>query len=334
MSCLTHDRRRGAQVAAVLFLVAMRTAQAQPAATSASPPRRAHHALVYDASVGRVLLTGGSSPRADGSCCDMFNDTWSFDGRRWSPLGASAIGMSGMRLYLDAAGTVRSFGGFDGQAIAAFRALRDTAWVAEPVPPALAVTEPGVAFDGRRQRLVVHGGSTAVGATLMEHWEFDGRVWSRRDIALPSARQAHAMTFDARRGVVVLFGGAVPAPRGQRPSSLGDLWEFDGTSWRDVRTTGGPSPRHSSGVAWDARRGRTIVFGGVGPDGLLGDTWGWDGAKWTRLADTGPAPRAMGYLAYDAMRDRVVLFGGRLGWPNDAADTWEFDGTSWARIIP
>jgi hypothetical protein len=87
-------------------------------------------------------------------------------------------------------------------------------------------------------------------------------------------------------------------------------------------------------MAYDARRGHMILFGGIGAGGFLGDTWSWDGSRWTRLAETGPEPRAMGYLAYDKARDRVVLFGGRKGWPDDLADTWEWDGSRWRRVSP
>jgi hypothetical protein len=139
------------------------------------------------------------------------------------------------------------------------------------------------------------------------------------------------MVFDASRDRVVLFGGSGAAPAGQRPPILGDLWEFDGTAWAQ-RPARGPSSRMGMGAAYDSKRGRTIIFGGVGESGFLGDTWAWDGSEWTKLADTGPEPRAMGYLAYDKARDRVVLFGGRKGFPNgDLNDTWEFDGKQWVK---
>jgi hypothetical protein len=78
-----------------------------------------------------------------------------------------------------------------------------------------------------------------------------------------------------------------------------------------------------AGVAYDSKRGQVIIFGGVGSDGFLGDTWSWNGSEWRKLAETGPEPRGMGYLAYDQQRDRVVCFGGRKRWPDgDLNDTW------------
>ena len=60
------------------------------------------------------------------------------------------------------------------------------------------------------------------------------------------------------------------------------------------------------GAAYDAKRGMLVVFGGSGPDGYFGDTWGWDGSTWTRLAETGPAPRVMGAMATVVLEERYV----------------------------
>jgi hypothetical protein len=51
-----------------------------------APPRRAHHAVIYDEGRQRVLLTGGSTPLEGGQRFEFFNDLWEFDGIRWSPL--------------------------------------------------------------------------------------------------------------------------------------------------------------------------------------------------------------------------------------------------------
>ena len=140
------------------------------------------------------------------------------------------------------------------------------------------------------------------------------------------------MVYDAKRNRVVLFGGMGSAGGGAPPVTLGDTWEYDGSTWTRKEVTG-PAARNGAGATYDARRGVVIVFGGAGPNGFFGDTWSWDGIKWRKLADTGPEPRGMGYIAYDKNRDRVVLFGGRKGWPDgDLNDTWEWDGTTWRKV--
>ena len=77
----------------------------------------------------------------------------------------------------------------------------------------------------------------------------------------------------------------------------------------------GPSPRYGHAMAYEAARQRVVLFGGSGfggsgSSGLLNDTWGWDGAAWTQLADMGPPARRNHAMAYDESRHRLVLFGG------------------------
>lgn len=298
-----------------------------------SPPRRAHHALIYDPVRERVLLTGGSTPLNGGQSFAFFNDLWAFDGTGWRWISESGDKISGIRLAWDVPrARVLSFGGYMGRPVGLLRTLDGDQWSTLGDQSEGAAAEPGFVFDLRRNRLVAFGGSAGHGQAQGTTWEYDGGAWSAVAAAGPSARQAHAMIFDEKRGRVVLYGGMGTGPAGQPPPSLGDLWEFDGSTWA-VRAALGPEARHSSGAAYDAKRGLLILFGGVGSGGFLGDTWSWDGTAWKKLADSGPEPRAMGYLAYDSKRDRIVLFGGRKGWPDgDLNDTWEWDGVAWRRV--
>jgi hypothetical protein len=316
---------------ATLFLAS--AAAAQEAASSSTPHRRAHHALVYDEANRVVLLSGGSTPLDSGRRFAFFNDVWAFDGQRWRFVDTSGAQMSGFRLAFDAAKQrVVSFGGFLGRAgVGDLRALESGRWRQIGTHPELTASEPGFVYDSRAKRFVLFGGSYSKAGDA--GWILDDAGWTRVAGSGPPPRQAHAMEYDAQRGRVVVFGGlgAQEAPN-QRPPILGDLWEFDGERW-EHRTADGPSPRASPGIAYDSKRRVMILFGGIGPGGMLSDTWSWDGRAWTLLAESGPEARAMGYLAYDRHRDRVVLFGGRrAGWPNgDADDTWEWDGMKWEK---
>lgn len=263
----------------------------------------------------------------------FFNDVWAFDGRRWQLVDTSGVEMSGFRLAFDSrAGRVVSFGGYTGRSIGDLRTLDAGRWRTLGTHPEVTASEPGFVYDSHRDRFVLFGGGPLRAGDA--GWLLEGERWTRIVGSGPPPREAHAMSYDVRRDRVVVFGGiAGAATAGARPSMLGDTWEFDGRKW-EQRVVQGPSPRASPGVAYDTKRGLTILFGGMGSSGLLSDTWSWDGRTWTRLAESGPEARAMGYLAYDPHRDRVVLFGGRrAGWPNgDANDTWEWDGTRWSLV--
>jgi hypothetical protein len=263
----------------------------------------------------------------------FYNDLWAFDGSTWQPLGESGEKISGVRLAWDAARRrVVSFGGYSGRPRGELRVLEGDRWGTPSPLAAMPVAEPGFVYDVRRDRLVAFGGATRPGRAAGETWEHDGTAWAKFAGPSPPARQAHAMVFDEQRARTVLFGGMGESGPGQAPPSFGETWEFDGTVWVKHEAPG-PSPRHSAGAAYDARRGLVILFGGLGADGFLGDTWAWNGAAWTKLAERGPEPRAMGQMAYDKRRDRIVLFGGRNGWPDgDLNDTWEWDGSAWKRV--
>src|SRR5262245_36343262 len=85
-------------------------------------------------------------------------------------------------------------------------------------------------------------------------------------------RHSHALAYDSRRGVTVLFGGTH-----DNTVENGDTWEWDGIQWA-LRAASGPSPRHSHAMAYDEARGVTVLFGGdPSGAGMSGETWEWDG---------------------------------------------------------
>ena len=312
-------------IAAAVALTWTTSAMAQE-----TPMQRAHHALVYDAHLERVLLIGGSTPLDGGNRYEFFDDVWAYDGVSWKRLHSSGVRRSGERVAYDSkTRTVYSFGGFDGsEPVNDLRRFDGNAWHSLPPLAGHPVAEGGAVYDARRDVLVVFGGWAGQQKTHGDTWEFDGTSWKRIDVAGPPPRQAFSMIYDAARNRTVVFGGFGSDPR----TPLGDTWEYDGKEWKQVATDG-PSPRHSAGYAFDSKRGRMILFGGYTPAGHTGDTWSWDGRAWRQLSTEGPPARGMGQLAYDAKRDRVVLFGGRAGFPNgDRKDTWEWDGSRWVQI--
>ena len=72
-----------------------------------------------------------------------------------------------------------------------------------------------------------------------------------------------------------------------------------------------PPPRAGAAVAYDARRGVLVVFGGTTDNRSDSDeTWTWDGRRWTRLHPaTSPPPVRDALMTYDAAREMLVLHG-------------------------
>jgi pyruvate/2-oxoacid:ferredoxin oxidoreductase beta subunit len=120
-----------------------------------------------------------------------------------------------------------------------------------------------------------------------------------------TARDQHAMAYDAARGQVVLFGGVGYS------GTLNDTWVWDGTNWVEKTPTTRPSGRYGHAMAYDAARGQVVLFGGHDASGPLSDTWVWDGTNWVQKFPSVNPPWRYGHaMAYDAARGQVVLFGG------------------------
>jgi len=202
----------------------------------------------------------------------------------------------------------------------------------------LQVNDPGVTrnshrmvYDSRRGVTVTFGGKDSFPAgynEIRETSEWDGEAWVVRSTTGPGPRQRPGMGYDSRRGVTVLFGGVRAGP-GAHFVFLGDTWEWDGGSWV-LRSEVGPSPRSWAAMAFDSRRGVTVLFGGHSPTAYYSEeTWEWDGAAWTLRATGSPHRRLDPAMAFDSVRGVVVMFGG-VGAPDTLLrDLWEWDGTGW-----
>lgn len=101
--------------------------------------------------------------------------------------------------------------------------------------------------------------------------------------------------------------------------------------WTQLTPANSPPPRYYSRMAFDAARGKAVLFGDGGYAGR-NDTWTWDGSTWTEqypatippgLNEATPRPEQM---AYDAVHHMVVML--------DNEQTWVKDGTTWTQLSP
>lgn len=77
--------------------------------------------------------------------------------------------------------------------------------------------------------------------------------------------------------------------------------------WRPLDLNDLPPPRTFAAIA---RAGAsTLLFGGLGAEGPLGDGWRWDGERWTRLgAEGAPSPRVGHVCVWSG--ERLCVWGG------------------------
>jgi Galactose oxidase, central domain len=159
-----------------------------------APQQRSGHAMVPFR--GKVLLFGGYGAK------DM-NDTWEWDGARWTQLH----------------------------------------------PPASPAGRGGHAMAVLHDRVLLFGGTHTVDPADddAETWEWDGATWTKRaPKTSPPRRADHAMATVGDK--IVLFGGTTPPGDGGSAVTLGDTWEWDGTTWTKL-SIAGPSARFGHAMA-------------------------------------------------------------------------------------
>jgi hypothetical protein len=298
------------------------------AATASRPSRRTGFGVAFDPARGRVVLYGGRAASGE-----PLADTWEWDGTSWSEATpASGFGPGPVLRPLVA------YDGARGRVVledgrAQVWEWDGAAWSRRWMTGACADYHGFMAYDSVRERIVVVpfflGGSTTC--------EWDGGAWSTSSFGVdpPTMRTDAAMAYDARRGVMVFYGGSSYTSDPSPVQVVSDeLWERDGTSWHLVAQSGAvPGGRHGHALAFDATSGRVLLFGGADGSGSLhADVRAWDGTRWTEVAPAGggPAARRLAGAAYDPGRERLVVHGGVGVSEVILDDTWELGPGGWA----
>lgn len=280
-----------------------------------APGPRCHQGVAVDRSTGQVFLMSGWFNAPDGG--HVYRDVWLLDlaARSWRAL--PQVGSTPAISDVEPVFHV-GLGRF------LFLSTRD-AWAMDPAGGELERLPNPVVVDERRAPL--GGGTTGQAMT-----------WYDPDTDL-------VLRFGGFRGRGVVDGDA----RTERTAEV-FVYGHDLGVWvlRDP-VTPAPSPRVRGAVAYDTRRDRSVLFGGItgGLDERASDLWAYATLenRWTSLrASNPPGPRG-GYfgMAYDEERDVfVVPFGRqdrdvfldevwRLSFDDEAwgSATWRFDRAGW-----
>jgi hypothetical protein len=133
--------------------------------------------------------------------------------------------------------------------------------------------------------------------------------------------------------VVGLSASCGASPSASRPST--SPLAATTPNWSQVLPTS-PLALQKPGMAYDAKDGYTVLFGGL-PNGATNgthDTWIFSGGSWTNVSNaTHPAGRYHAAMTYDSADQYVLLFGGVRG-SGVYSDTWKFVGGVWTRLTP
>jgi N-acetylneuraminic acid mutarotase len=202
-----------------------------------------------------------------------------------------------------------------------------------------------ISYNTVAKNFLLFGGGTMSGEAG-DTWKFqftgtNTGTWTQIAVGGPSVRSGAPMVFDSKNNVFVLFGGE------RYVYSLDETWTFNPSTstWANRNPSPSPSQRARSAMAYDAKSGKVLLFGGLnkGAGALLSDTWLYDAATntWQQVSTaTAPSARQWPSLASDG-NGVFYLFG---GWRVDAGgglgqyldDTWKFDMATmqWTQLSP
>jgi PKD repeat protein len=285
------------------------------------PSARLRHGMVYDSSRAVMVLFGGNLEGAN----QYSDETWEWNGSNWTqkyPANKPSQRCSLSMAYDSAREVTVLFGGsyYDGS-----NHYYDDTWewdgsnwnLKNPVNKPSGRCAHSMAYDPNRGVVVLYGGYPENNET----WEWNGTNWTKKlPTPNPGNQYRHALVYDSKQGVITLF----------RPS-LSSVWEWDGANWTETITSGSaPHGRSEFNVAYDSRRGVTLLYGGFYLDGATDvycdDTWEWNGVGWTqKFPADNPTKLIEHAMAFDSNRGVVVLVG---GWSYTHSslinDTWEY----------
>ncbi len=282
------------------------------------------------------LIPGQTTPTIPGQAFDaargetiLFTgfETWAWNGSAWALRGPPVSRRTGTAMTYD---RMRKrcvlFGGRSNSIMA-----QDDTWEwngvywAERLPAVrpLRRMDHSMVYDSHRGVVLLFGGDIGLvwPSGRDDLWSWDGSNWVELvSSTRPTARCLSAMSFDTQRGKAVLFGGN----GGLFVGETDDTWEWNGNNWIQRIAVTSPPARYGHAMAFDERRGVTVMVGGQAAGAKFNDTWEWDGFDWTQAHPrTMPGSAQAVTLAWDRARERSVLVKPGL------RETWEWDGTDW-----
>src|SRR5262245_17588464 len=178
----------------------------------------------------------------------------------------------------------------------------------------------GLEFDATSNEVLAFGSHR-----LATMWGWNGASWRQFESAVtgPLNRQYIETTSDPVSGRIFAYGGAIDT------TITRELWQWNGTTW-SLLSSGGPSPRLHTALAFDPAGQVLYLYGGVDPFNYpLGDLWRFDGTTWTQLpvGPTPPSARHNHAMVWDptlGSAGGLFVVGGYSYFTGTLNDTWRW----------
>ena len=249
------------------------------------PGYRTDPMTTFDPDRGKLVVYGGH---------DGYSDVWDVDvatGLRTDRTTCAQVGVipkaDGVLVYDAGRKRVVLFSGAAAGDVREWDPVVNV-WTDRPPPS----TSPGAVptgrpraavFDATRGRAIVFIVDFAAQSLALSVWEWNGvtGAWTLRQASLPVTYPlgVPSLAFDAGRGVVWGFGGADALG-----TQIDRLWTWNVTTAEFVdltpaaRPVAWPPGRAGAGLAYDATRGKLVLYGGWVGAVTRRDLWEWDAA--------------------------------------------------------
>jgi hypothetical protein len=224
------------------------------------------------------MVRYGGQPLSGTECVP---ETWEWDGTDWGEVEASPpTACDHAFMVYDAAREVSVlFGGGDDETnlIPETWAWDGQAWtqVAGPDDGPSGRAHFGFVYDIAHEQALLFGGYDG-DEVFGDFWSWDGSAWTELDFPGPSARSHFSMAASPEG--LLLFGGSTG------PSTMDTIndetWFLTDGRWSQLEIDG-PSGRSMAALGYDLSRDVFVLFGGFDAEGVLADTWEFDGESWS-----------------------------------------------------
>jgi hypothetical protein len=195
-----------------------------------------------------------------------------------------------------------------------------------------------MAYNAGSTNVGLFGGLSPNSVLLGDLWTWNGTAWALANPATSPPPRYQATVCNTTTNLLYMYGG-LGADASGNPLILNDMWQWNGTTWTQVTTTGGPTTgRYGHMMVWDSTASVLVIFGGQSPRGTyLNDTWHFNPSTnaWTQQSPaTSPPVRANAAFTF-ASGGTSVLFGGQNA-SGPLGGTWLYSSTptpSWTQVV-
>ncbi len=150
-------------------------------------------------------------------------------------------------------------------------------------------------------------------------WVFQQGDWARRAGLEPPKLEAWVAVEEPARDRTLLLSTV----NGNTAWPTFESWVLEGERLRRLPGVVSPPFREWPAISYHEGLQRVVLFGGKLRGIYQGDTWVWDGVRWTQDLTPGGASPGYGTTTYDPARQAVVMI------QPDSQQVWEWRGQGW-----